>query len=46
MNKVQKRSFHTNVRAINRKGPHKSEILEVILGSILGKAHANNITGE
>ena len=46
MNKVQKRSFHTNVRAINRKGPHNSDIIEVIIGSILGKANANNRTGE
>ena len=46
MNKVQKRSFHTNVRAINRKGPHNSDIIEVIIGSILGKAQANNRTGE
>jgi hypothetical protein len=46
MNKVQKRSFHTNVRAINRKCLHTIDILEVIIGSILGKAHANNRTGE
>ena len=46
LNKVQKRSFHTNVRAINRKGPHNRDIIEVIIGSILGKAHANNRTGE
>lgn len=46
MNKVQKISFHTNVRAINRKGPHNSDIIEVIIGSILGKAHANNRPGE
>ena len=46
LNKVQKRSFHTNVRAINRKGPQNSDIIEVIIGSILGKAHANNRTGE
>ena len=46
INNLQKRSFHTNVRAINRKGPHNSDILEVIIGSILGKATANNITGE
>jgi hypothetical protein len=46
LNKVQKISFHTNVRAINRKGPHNSDIIEVIIGSILGKANAKNRTGE
>jgi len=46
MNKVHKRSFHTNVRAINRKGPHNSDIIEVIIGSILGKAPAKNKTVE
>jgi len=35
---AQKRSFHTNVKAINRIGPHNSDIISVIVGSLLGKA--------
>ena len=46
INKVQKRSFHSNVRGMNRIGPHNKDTIDVIIGSILGKAYSNNRSGE
>lgn len=43
---VQKRTFHSGVRAINRIGPHDKEIISIIIGSLLGKALANGRTIE
>jgi len=43
----QKRYYHiSNIRAINRIGPHNEDILSVIIGSILGKADSNKRSGE
>nr|YP_009517229.1 LAGLIDADG homing endonuclease [Myochromella boudieri]AYE93142.1 LAGLIDADG homing endonuclease [Myochromella boudieri] len=43
----QKLYYHiSNIRAINRIGPHNEDILSVIIGSILGDAYASNRTGE
>ena len=44
--KIQKISFHTNVRGMNRIGPHNKEIIDIIIGSLLGKAYANKRSGE
>ena len=39
--------FHTNhIRAINRIGPHNQDVLSVIIGSLLGDAYGNRISGE
>ena len=46
INKTQKRTFHTSVRAINRIGPHNEEIVSVIVGSLLGNTRANARTIE
>lgn len=46
LNKVQKRTFHSGVRAINRIGPHDKEIISLVIGSLLGKAKANARTIE
>jgi hypothetical protein len=35
------RHFHTKVRASKRIGPHNSDILSVIVGSLLGDCYAN-----
>ena len=44
---MHKRSFHTNnIRAINRIGPHDSDVISVIIGSLLGGARANRKSGE
>lgn len=40
-NKVQKRSFHTNVRASLRIGPHNQDVISVIIGSLLGNSRLN-----
>jgi hypothetical protein len=37
VSKIQRRSFHTNVKANKRIGPHNEDILSVIVGSLLGK---------
>lgn len=45
--KNQRKYYHiSNIRAINRIGPHNEEILSVIIGSILGDAYANKRSGE
>ena len=36
----------SNIRAINRIGPHNEDVLSVIIGSILGDSHANKRSGE
>lgn len=47
LNNLQfKRSFHTKMRASNRIGPHNTDILSVIIGSLLGDAYANARTVE
>jgi ubiquinol-cytochrome c reductase cytochrome b subunit len=44
---MHKRSFYTNnIRAINRIGPHDSDVISVIVGSLLGGAYANRKSGE
>jgi len=46
-NIIQKREFHTSVRASLRIGPHNQDILSVIIGSLLGSSsHANARTIE
>ena len=43
----QQRYYHiSNIRAINRIGPHNEDILSVVIGSLLGDAYANNRSGE
>ena len=44
--RVNKRSFHSMCRAINRIGPHNEEVLSVIIGLLLGDGYANNRSGE
>lgn len=34
--------FHTNVKAINRIGPHNRDILSVLVGSLLGNCSTNS----
>lgn len=46
INKIQKRSFHTNVRGMNRIGPHNKDVVDIIIGSLLGRAYANKRSGE
>src|SRR6266403_2509512 len=36
----------SNIRAVNRIGPHNEDILSVIIGSLLGDAYANKRSGE
>jgi hypothetical protein len=45
-NNLEKSFFQFNVRGRNRVGPHHKEIIDVIIGSLLGKANANNRSGE
>ena len=43
----KQRYYHiSNIRAINRIGPHNEDILSVIIGSMLGDAYAKNRSGE
>jgi len=43
----QRRYYHiSNIRAINRIGPHNEDVLSVIIGSLLGDAYANKRSGE
>jgi len=43
----QRKYYHiSNIRAVNRIGPHNEDILSVIIGSILGDAYANKRSGE
>lgn len=43
----QQRYYHiSNIRAINRIGPHNQDVLSVIIGSVLGDAYVNNRSGE
>ena len=43
----QKKYYHiSNIRAINRIGPHNEDVLSVIIGSLLGDAYANKRSGE
>lgn len=36
----------SNIRAINRIGPHNEDVLSVIMGSLLGDGYANKRSGE
>ena len=36
----------SNIRAINRIGPHNEDVISVIIGSILGDAYCNKRSGE
>lgn len=43
----QQKYYHiSNIRAVNRIGPHNEDILSVIIGSLLGDAYANKRSGE
>jgi ubiquinol-cytochrome c reductase cytochrome b subunit len=42
-----KKYYHiSNIRAVNRIGPHNEDIISVIIGSLLGDASANKRSGE
>lgn len=41
-----KNFFHTQCRAINRIGPHNTDVISVIFGLLLGDGYAINISGE
>lgn len=41
-----RKSFHTQCRAIKRIGPHNIDVISVIFGLLLGDAYANNRSGE
>lgn len=43
---TQTRSFHSKVKASNRIGPHNTDIISVIIGTLLGDAYGNKRTGE
>jgi hypothetical protein len=43
----QKRYYHiSNIRSINRIGPHHEDVISVIIGSLLGDGYANKRSGE
>lgn len=43
----QQRYYHiSNIRAINRIGPHNEDVLSLIIGSVLSYAYVNNRSGE
>ncbi len=43
----QQRHYHiSNIRAINRIGPHNEDVLSVIIGSLLGDGYGNKRSGE
>ena len=43
----QRRFYYiSNIRAINRIGPHNEDVVSVIIGSILGDSYANQRSGE
>jgi hypothetical protein len=45
--KNQQRYYYiSNIRAINRIGPHNEDVLSVIIGSVLGDAYVSNRSGE
>jgi hypothetical protein len=45
--KNQQRNYHiSNIRAVNRIGPHNEDVISVIIGSLLGDAYANRRSGE
>jgi hypothetical protein len=45
--KNQQRNYYiSNIRAVNRIGPHNEDVLSVIIGSLLGDAYANRRSGE
>lgn len=46
VSKTQKRDFHTRAKADKRIGPHSSEVISVIIGSLLGEASGNYRSGE
>lgn len=44
--KIEKRSFHSSCRAVNRIGPHNEDVIAVLIGLLLGDGYANNRSGE
>ncbi len=47
LNQNQRKNYHiSNIRAVNRIGPHNEDVVSVIIGSLLGDANANNRSGE
>jgi ubiquinol-cytochrome c reductase cytochrome b subunit len=47
LNQNQRKYYHiSNIRAVNRIGPHNEDVLSVIIGSLLGEAYANKRSGE
>ena len=45
--KKQQRQYHiSNIRSINRIGPHNIDVVSVVIGSLLGDAYANKRSGE
>lgn len=43
---LHSRKFHTRMKAASRIGPHSSEVLSVIVGSLLGDCYGNRISVE
>jgi len=39
---IQKREFHTHVKANKRIGPHNEDVVSVIIGSLLGNSITNS----
>ena len=42
---IQKRTFHANVKAIKRIGPHDKDVVSVIIGSLLGNCSSEILAG-
>jgi hypothetical protein len=45
-NFINKHSFHSRCRAINRIGPHNLDVISILVGLLLGDGYANNRSGE
>jgi hypothetical protein len=43
---LNKRSFHTKVKASRRIGPHNEDVISLLIGSLLGDTYGNRISGE
>jgi len=43
---LNKRSFHTKVRASRRIGPHNEDVISLLVGSLLGDAYGSRRSGE
>ena len=46
MSYLRKYYHISNIRAVNRIGPHNEDVLSIIIGSLLGDAYANRRSGE